>query len=73
MPHMTGAELAKELLKIRPGIPIILCTGFSDTIDEETAKAIGIRGYLLKPVAVSKLAETIRKALATFDNPGKGT
>ncbi|MCK5227059.1 MAG: response regulator, partial [Desulfobulbaceae bacterium] len=45
MPHLTGAELAKEILQIRPDIPIILCTGYSAMISEEKAKKIGIKRY----------------------------
>jgi CheY-like chemotaxis protein len=63
MPNMTGAELAPKLLDIRPDIPIILCTGFSEVINEEKAKAMGIREYILKPVVRDVLARTIRKVL----------
>ena len=65
MPHMTGMELAPELMRIRPDIPIILCSGFSEMINEEKVKAIGIREYVLKPVAMSVLAKKIRKVLDT--------
>ncbi|MDP3029139.1 MAG: GAF domain-containing protein, partial [Deltaproteobacteria bacterium] len=50
MPNMTGKMLAKELLRIRPDIPIILCTGYSELITEEKAKAMGIRELVMKPV-----------------------
>ncbi|OEU74360.1 MAG: hypothetical protein BA864_04950 [Desulfuromonadales bacterium C00003093] len=63
MPNMTGAELAHKLLEIRPDIPILLCTGFSELIDENKAKAIGIREYVMKPIVKDKIAGTIRKAL----------
>ena len=63
MPNMTGAELAPRLLKIRPNIPIILCTGFSELIDEARAKAIGIRQYVMKPILKKEMAEAIRKVL----------
>ena len=63
MPNMTGTELAKRLIDIRPDIPIILCTGFSEAISEEKAKAIGIREYVMKPITMYDLAMTIRKAL----------
>jgi CheY-like chemotaxis protein len=63
MPHMTGKELATEILKINPALPIILCTGFSETISEEIAKSIGIRAFILKPIVMSDLAETMRKVL----------
>jgi PAS domain S-box-containing protein len=63
MPNMTGTELAKRLIDIRSDIPIILCTGFSETISENKAKAIGIREYVMKPITTHSLAMTIRKAL----------
>ncbi len=63
MPNMTGEQLARELISIRPGIPIILCTGFSDENDEHHAKSIGVKGFLKKPVATGDLAETVRKVL----------
>lgn len=49
MPSMTGARLSVELLKIRPGIPIILCTGLSHVISVEKARKIGIRAFAMKP------------------------
>jgi nitrogen-specific signal transduction histidine kinase len=63
MPKMTGDELAKELMKIRSDIPIILCTGFSELINEEKAKAMGIRAFVMKPVVQRELANAVRKAL----------
>ena len=63
MPRMTGKELAVELLKINPQLPIILCTGFSETITEEAAKHLGIQAFILKPIVMSDLAETMRKVL----------
>jgi PAS domain S-box-containing protein len=63
MPEMTGAELAQKLLSFRPDIPIILCSGFSDKIDEKRAKAIGIRAYVMKPLILRDFAKIIRKVL----------
>jgi two-component system cell cycle sensor histidine kinase/response regulator CckA len=63
MPGMTGAELSREILKIKPGFPIILCTGFSEIISEGEAKAMGIRRFLMKPVFLDTLAGEIRTAL----------
>ncbi|MCP4350763.1 MAG: response regulator [Desulfobacterales bacterium] len=63
MPGMSGVELSKELLRIRPGIPIIICTGYSEEISEEKAKAIGIRAFVMKPVFKSDLAAVIQKML----------
>jgi PAS domain S-box-containing protein len=63
MPSMTGEKLTAKLLHLRPDIPVILCTGFSETIDEEKAKAMGIRAFLLKPFSVKEIADTIRRVL----------
>lgn len=63
MPHMTGAELAKKLLAIRPDIPIIMCTGFSDQINKDEAIRIGISDFIMKPVNKMTLALSVRKAL----------
>ncbi|SHK73547.1 PAS domain S-box-containing protein [Desulfatibacillum alkenivorans DSM 16219] len=63
MPHMTGDLLIKEISAIRPDIPAVICTGFNEKIDEKVAKAIGIEGYLLKPVLRKDLAEMLRSIL----------
>jgi CheY-like chemotaxis protein len=65
MPAMKGTDLTKELLAIRPDIPIILCTGYSESISPEQAKSIGVREYITKPVKIEDLAATIRKILDT--------
>ena len=61
MPQMTGFDLARELKQIRPDIPIILCTGFSDTTDSDKAKAMGISGLVMKPIVMREMAETIKR------------
>jgi len=63
MPKMTGAELAEELLHIRPDIPVILSTGFSETISEQEAKAMGVSELLMKPATTKDLDAAIRKAI----------
>ncbi|MEA3359551.1 MAG: PAS domain S-box protein [Thermodesulfobacteriota bacterium] len=63
MPNMTGAELAHRLLEIRSDIPIILCTGFSELMEENKAKEIGIREYVMKPIVRDEIARTVRKVL----------
>jgi len=63
MPHMTGADLAQELMCIRPDIPIILCTGFSEIITADEAKALGIREFVMKPFTTSEITETMRRVL----------
>jgi len=63
MPHMTGDKLSRELMKIRPHIPVILCTGHSTLVLEEKAKDLGIRAFVMKPLVMRNLAETVRKVL----------
>jgi PAS domain S-box-containing protein len=63
MPHMTGEVLACELRLIRPDIPIILCTGFSHTIDAEKAQAQGIDAFLMKPLVPRDLGLAIQHVL----------
>lgn len=63
MPALTGIELAAEILKIKPEIPILLCSGFSDLVNEEKAKAMGIRGYIMKPILMREMALMVRRAL----------
>lgn len=63
MPEMSGAELAKEVLAIRPELPVILTTGSSEFVDRERALRIGIREFMEKPLRKSELEKTIRKVL----------
>jgi CheY-like chemotaxis protein len=63
MPNMAGDHLAEELMKIRPDIPIILCTGHSDHVDENKAKELGIRAYVIKPITMGELANIVRRVL----------
>jgi len=63
MPNMTGAELARELIKIRQDIPIILCTGYSQLITPEKSNAIGIQEFVMKPFSRHEIAGAIRKVL----------
>jgi len=62
-PGMTGAELARELLRIRPDLPIVLMTGYSEAVTSESARRIGIRGYLKKPIVTRELAVAVRAAV----------
>ncbi len=66
MPEMSGAELSEKILAARPQMPIIICTGFSEKIDPEKAHAMGIRGYLQKPLSKKDLAKAVRSALDTM-------
>lgn len=65
MPNLTGAELAARLLAERPDLPVILCTGYSEDVDEERAREIGIRGYLLKPVPSRTLLGRVAELLSS--------
>jgi len=63
MPEMTGDKLAQKLMSIRPDIPIIICTGFSERMNKEQAEANKIKGFLMKPVVRSEMAQMIRTVL----------
>jgi len=70
MPHMTGIDLAKEIFALRPHTPLILCTGFSETVDESKMKPLGIRKLLMKPVSMRDLAVAVSEILVG-DRPDK--
>ncbi len=63
MPGMTGSDLARRILQIRPGMPIILCTGYSSLITEGKAKSFGIKGFAMKPLTRKSIAVLIREVL----------
>ncbi|MBW2654493.1 MAG: response regulator, partial [Deltaproteobacteria bacterium] len=63
MPNMPGDKLAVALTEIRSDIPILLCTGFSETMSEEKAASLGIKGFLLKPIVMKDLSHKIREVL----------
>jgi PAS domain S-box-containing protein len=63
MPGMTGVDMARKMLAIRPDIPIILCTGYSNLISEEQAGAIGIKGFAMKPLIKKDFSALIRRTL----------
>lgn len=63
MPNLTGDKLAVELMKIRPDIPVILCTGYSNKISDEIASKIGIKAVAYKPMVKTDLAKTVRNVL----------
>jgi CheY-like chemotaxis protein len=64
LPGMRGHELTRELLALRPELPVLICTGYSEHLDEERAREIGARGLFMKPFDVAQLAEALRAALA---------
>lgn len=63
MPKMSGDKLAVELITIRPDIPVLLCTGFSKAMTDEKIHAMGIKGFLMKPIVTNDLAQKIRELL----------
>jgi PAS domain S-box-containing protein len=63
MPKMTGFELTRKVKALRPDMPVILCTGYSDLIDEQRALEAGIAKYIMKPLALYNVAETVRRVL----------
>jgi PAS domain S-box-containing protein len=63
MPNMTGDKLAEKLMNIRPDIPIILCTGFSEKMSKKRAEALGIKDLLMKPIVKNDLTKTVREVL----------
>ncbi|MDM8515508.1 CHASE4 domain-containing protein [Desulfobacterales bacterium HSG16] len=65
MPEMTGFELCKKIFEIRPDVPVILCTGFSETVNKEDVEASGIHKFVMKPVIASELTELINDILGT--------
>ena len=63
MPGMTGAELAAQMLQIRPDLPIILCTGYSSIISRDEARSMGIKSFAAKPLGRREMAMLIRESL----------
>lgn len=63
MPEMKGDELAKKILMIRPDIPVIVCTGLDDQLNERDIKEIGIAALIVKPIAMKDMAVIVRKCL----------
>ena len=64
MPTLTGADLSRRVLKLRPDLPIILCSGFSEVVTSEKASDIGIREYIMKPMTTRVLAEAVQRVLS---------
>jgi len=63
MPNMTGDRFAKAIMEIRADMPVILCTGFSELISEDKARALGIKAFVMKPALIHEMAVTIRQVL----------
>jgi len=71
MPEMTGMILSQKILAIRPNLPVILCTGFSETVDDAKAQSIGIQLFMSKPTPVTVLAKSISALLHKTGSPSK--
>lgn len=65
MPHMTGMDLARQMLKVRSDIPIILCTGYDETVIPEKGRKTGIKEFVMKSVSKRDMVAAIRRALDT--------
>jgi signal transduction histidine kinase/ActR/RegA family two-component response regulator len=63
MPNMTGLQLAGKIKEIRADIPIIMCTGFSESVNKNNFKSLGIDGFFMKPIVIKQLARLVRKLL----------
>lgn len=72
MPQLTGEELATRMLSLRSDVPVIMCTGFSQTLPPERAREIGIREYMFKPVKLRELGVALRRVLDSRQ-PGSGS
>ncbi len=62
-PNVTGERLIHEVMKIRPGIPVIMCSGFGERIRRENAKEMGAKAFIQKPLTFEELAKVVREAL----------
>jgi FixJ family two-component response regulator len=65
MPKFTGLQLARKLLEVQNNIPIIICTGHSDSVSPEKAREVGIKEFLIKPIGKQLLATVVRRVLDT--------
>jgi CheY-like chemotaxis protein len=63
MPEMTGVQLAREALAIKPDMPIIMCTGYSHLVDADVARAAGVKAFAMKPLTKREIARTVRRVL----------
>ncbi|MGD1986630.1 MAG: response regulator, partial [Desulfobacterales bacterium] len=64
MPNMSGDKLADKIIGIRSDIPIVLCTGYSEKFTRQHATDMGIQAFLMKPLVMQDLANTVRQALS---------
>jgi two-component system, cell cycle sensor histidine kinase and response regulator CckA len=69
MPRLTGAELTRELLVLRPDLPVIIVSGFSSQLDGDRARALGAFDFLMKPFSNAQLADAVHRALKGGSRP----
>ncbi len=67
MPQMTGVELARKVMDLKPDFPVVLCTGYSELINKESALELGIKEFISKPVVMSKMVTVIKKILQNVE------
>jgi len=72
MPILTGIDLVREIKRIRPGMPVILCSGFNETMTREKAMELGVDEFILKPIVFKHIAPTIRRVLDGEIGPHDG-
>jgi DNA-binding NarL/FixJ family response regulator len=63
MPQMTGDRMALEMMRLRPHLPVIICTGFNEQLTPERTLELGIRALLMKPFLKNEAAAVIRQVL----------
>jgi len=63
MPDLPGDDLAREVIRIRPDMPVIICTGFNQRLDEFKADVMGVKGLITKPFTIKDVAKTVREVL----------
>jgi CheY-like chemotaxis protein len=71
MPHMSGFELAHELLAVRPGIPVLMTSGYIGAEDEARARAAGIREVILKPATMDELGAVLDRLFRDGEPNGR--
>jgi len=69
MPQMTGVDLARRVMEVRPDMPVILCTGYSEHVDKERAQRLGIRGFMMKPCTLRMFGEMVHRVLRAQGQP----
>lgn len=69
MPNMTGTQLARDLISIRPDIPVILCSGFPENVCLDEVESIGIKKFIMKPISREEIAKVVRAVLDARQMP----